>query len=103
MYRRLSDENGHDLAEAPGRPAHSFSYTRVDLESQYTPPVLTDVSMPETTYDYSLDRELEFESRPDGGHIDLQYDSATRLSRLSGVYRISPSVVQFPDTRELPL
>lgn len=78
------DDNGNMLSlTPPGRPAHTFSYTPVDLESQYAPPVLADVSMPETTYDYNLDRDIELESRPDGRDIDWQYDSAGRLSRLA--------------------
>jgi RHS repeat-associated protein len=68
----------------PGRSAHAFAYTPVDLESQYTPPNLQPpLSTPQTTYDYNADRQLTTMTRPDGQTVTFGYDGAGRLSTLT--------------------
>jgi RHS repeat-associated protein len=65
----------------PGRPAHYFNYTPVDLTGVYTPPNIGAGNW-QTVYSYNLDRQLTQVSRPDGQTVDLNYDSAGRLSNL---------------------
>lgn len=70
------DANGNVTAiTPPGRPVHTFSYTPVDLEEQYTPPDLG--PDPETRYIYNLDRQLTQVQRPDGKVVDLAYNGAS--------------------------
>ncbi|MDX2166761.1 MAG: RHS repeat-associated core domain-containing protein [Deltaproteobacteria bacterium] len=68
----------------PGRPAHGFGYTPVNLEERYTPPQVTPpLAVVETTYSYTADRQLDLVTRPDGGTIDYAYDHAGRLDTLT--------------------
>lgn len=68
----------------PGRPAHGFGYTPVNLEARYTPPQVTPpLAAVETTYAYTRDRQLDLVARPDGGTIDYAYDDAGRLDALT--------------------
>jgi len=58
----------------PGRPAHTFSHTAVDLMSEYVPP---DIGIGETRtrYTYNQDRELTCVTRPDGLALEFNYDN----------------------------
>ncbi len=78
------DQNGNVTAiTPPSRPVHGFDYTEVDLQKQYTPPILNDVPQPQTQYEYNLDKQLIQIRRPDGQVIDLIYDSVKkRLNRM---------------------
>jgi len=67
-------------ATPSGRPAHRFDYNPIDQETDYDPPAL-DASNWATQYEYNLDKDVELITRPDGLTIDLEYDSAGRLSR----------------------
>jgi YD repeat-containing protein len=70
------DANGNVTSiTPPGRPAHDFSYTPMDLQSQYTPPALADVSEPQTEYEYNLDKQLIGITRPDGRVVTFDYDA----------------------------
>jgi len=70
------DPNGNLTAVTPpGRTAHSFEYTPVDLTSEYDPPDIGGTDA--TTYAYSLDRDLELITRPDGQTIDLVHGAMT--------------------------
>lgn len=86
------DANGNLTALIPpGRDAHVFRYNAVDLEDEYTPPDLV-TGRTITRYTYNLDKQLELITRPDGQTIDLEYDSAGRLSRRvvpNGVYQFA--------------
>ena len=69
------DVNGN-LASVtpPDRPAHTFSYSPVDLRSLYAPPAV----MPGTNvtrYAYNLDRELTVVTRPDLQTIQYDYSA----------------------------
>jgi YD repeat-containing protein len=67
----------------PGKPAHTFAYTPVDLEQEYRPPV---IGLPShnTQYTYNLDRQLTLVTRPDGQTLQLGYEPAGgRLSTLT--------------------
>ena len=72
------DSNGNVASVTPpGRPVHTFSYTPVDMESEYLPP---DVGFPPAIpYSYNADRQLTKITRPDGQAIDLNYDTAGKL------------------------
>ena len=73
------DGNGNVTAiTPPGRPAHAFAYTPLDLESRYQPPA---IGLPnhDTQYAYNLDRQLTLVTRPDGQTIQLGYDTGGRL------------------------
>lgn len=68
------DPNGNLISLVPpGRDAHVFRYSAVDLEEAYTPPEVADTGTLFTTYEYDLDKELELVTRPDGQTIDYQY------------------------------
>jgi RHS repeat-associated protein len=69
-------------ATPPGRPAHVFTFTSGDLESDYTPP---NVGQAQTTHTvYNTDRQVTNVSRPDGDHITPTYDTVSgRLTALS--------------------
>ncbi len=76
------DGNGYLTAlTPPGRPAHGFAYTPVNLESEYAPPQPQPlIPDPRTLFTYNLDRQLDLITRPDGFTVDFVYDSAGRLS-----------------------
>jgi YD repeat-containing protein len=66
----------------PGRPAHAFTYTPVDLTAEYIPPNVGAGSN-NTQYSYNLDKQLTNVSRPDGKTVALGYDPAGRLATLT--------------------
>ncbi len=77
------DANGNLTAlTPPGRPAHVFAYTPVDLTQEYTPPA-AGLGTPQTLYQYNLDRQLTRIDRPDGQMLTLDYDNAGRLATLT--------------------
>ncbi len=78
------DANGNvSSITPPGRPAHAFSYTPVDLEQDYSPPDLG-FSPRNTQYTYNLDRQLTLVTRPDGQTLTLGYEpTGGRLSSLT--------------------
>jgi YD repeat-containing protein len=77
------DANGNLTSiTPPGRPAHVFNYNAFDLEDEYTPPVLPDVSQPATVYDYNLDKELIRIVRPDGQEINFNYNGGAQLTSM---------------------
>jgi RHS repeat-associated protein len=84
------DPNGNLIALLPpGREAHLFSYTPVNLEEQYTPPDLSGAETI-TRYQYNRDKQLIRIERPDGKAVALDYDPGGRLDRLTlarGQYR----------------
>jgi YD repeat-containing protein len=65
----------------PGRLAHDFTYTPVDLTAAYQPPTVTDGG--NTQYEYNLDRQPVKVIRPDGGLITSDYDAGGRFSALT--------------------
>ncbi|HEY2092950.1 MAG TPA: RHS repeat-associated core domain-containing protein [Thermoanaerobaculia bacterium] len=67
----------------PSRPAHSFTFTPVDLLGTYVAPTIANVMSTTTTYSYNRDRRLTSVLRPDGATISLGYDTAGRLSTLT--------------------
>jgi YD repeat-containing protein len=59
----------------PGRPAHTFSFTPVNLSSRYTPPtVIAGTNF--TQFTYNLDREMTLVTRPDGQTIQYDYSAS---------------------------
>jgi RHS repeat-associated protein len=76
------DANGNLTSiTPPGRPAHTFTFTPLDLAASYTAPNVGGNS--QTTYAYNLDRQLTTITRPDSQTISLGYDTAGRLSTLN--------------------
>jgi YD repeat-containing protein len=68
----------------PGRPAHAFALTKVNLEREYDPPqAFPPLATKATTYGYDAERQLELVTRPDGQTIDPAYDAAGRLSTVT--------------------
>ncbi|MCL1036716.1 DUF1566 domain-containing protein [Shewanella submarina] len=61
----------------PGRPAHLFNYNSVDRETDYTPPIVTGVTTPQTRYDYDRDRKLAMITRPDNQQLFFNYTSGS--------------------------
>jgi hypothetical protein len=77
------DPNGNlSTLTPPGRPAHSFTYTPVDLEASYVPPDIG-IGGVTTSDSYNLDRQLELVTRPDGVTIDPAYDLGRRLALIA--------------------
>jgi len=75
----MRDNNGNLTSiTPPGRNAHVFNYTAVNLEAGYTPPAVAGTGA--TTYQYNLAKQLTSVSRPDGQSLSLGYDTAGRLS-----------------------
>ncbi|MCB1921285.1 MAG: RHS repeat protein [Candidatus Competibacteraceae bacterium] len=66
----------------PGRPAHTFTYTPVDLTAEYIPPDVGAGSN-STRYSYNRDKQLTQVQRPDGKTVTLGYDSAGRLRAIA--------------------
>lgn len=78
------DANGNIIGLIPpGRPKHTFAYTPVDLEGEYTPPPSAGVTDPKTRYTYNLDKQLTAVTRPNGHTVALTHDSAGRLSTIA--------------------
>ena len=67
----------------PGRPAHRFTYTPVDLEETYNPPPVVGGGTNQTRYDYNLNRQVIQITRPDGQTIGFAYDTMGRLVTVS--------------------
>ncbi len=77
------DANGNmESLTPPGRPAHTFKYTPVDLPEQYLPPDVNP-GADDTQYAYNKDRHLKLLTRPDGQTINIDYDNAGRLDALT--------------------
>jgi len=75
------DANGNLTSlTPPGRPAHTFSYSPVNLVSEYVPPDVG-AGTNRTLYDYNADRQPTLVTRPDGKTIGFEYDAAGRLSK----------------------
>jgi RHS repeat-associated protein len=83
------DPNGN-LASLtpPGRPAHGFQHTAVELEEVYTPPAVPGVTAPQTVFQHNLDRQLELVTRPDAAMLDPVYDPAS--GRLGSLVQTRP-------------
>ncbi|MFN8441614.1 MAG: RHS repeat-associated core domain-containing protein [Caldilineaceae bacterium] len=77
------DANGNFTSlTPPGRPAHTFTYSPIDLVASYTPPDVLPGSE-STIYSYNLDRQATQMARPDGKVIKLGYDPAGRPNSLT--------------------
>ncbi|MFN8495852.1 MAG: RHS repeat-associated core domain-containing protein [Caldilineaceae bacterium] len=76
------DLNGNLTAlQPPGRPAHGFNYSSVNLMDTYAPPAVGPGNW-QTHYTFDLDRLLDLVTRPDGQTLDFTYDVAGRLHSL---------------------
>jgi RHS repeat-associated protein len=74
------DPNGNLTSlTPPGRPAHTFTYTDVDLVESYNPSVVANGGS--TTYSYNKDKQLTQVLRPDGLTLDYDYDPDTAQLR----------------------
>lgn len=77
------DANGNLTSiTPPGRPAHTFAYTPVDLESEYTPPGIG-LMESRTRRTYDFDRMPLITEYADGRSVQTTYDDAGRLAALS--------------------
>lgn len=66
----------------PGRPAHTFTYNAVGMDSIYDPPDVPGLAEDRTFYSYDGDRNLIRTLRPDSLAIDFAYDSAGRVDSI---------------------
>jgi len=74
------DKNGNVTSIAPpGKPEHVFDYSKVDLETLYTPPFVGD-SARATAHTYTLDKEVLKVLRPDSLNISLEYGGKGSLA-----------------------
>ncbi len=70
------DANGNlTTLTPPGRPAHGFEYTVVDLTHKYAPPEVPPDSNWATYYTYNLDKQLTRTLLPGGDSIAVRYDT----------------------------
>jgi RHS repeat-associated protein len=77
------DANGNVTSiTPPGKPAHVFAYTPVDLQGRYTPPDVG-IGPTATTYAYNLDKQLTTITRPDGQQVGFGYDATGRLGTIA--------------------
>ncbi|AKT39533.1 RHS repeat-associated core domain-containing protein [Chondromyces crocatus] len=80
---------GHDLVgnlvsvTPPGRPAHSFGYTALDLRATYTPPSPAAGPTTPTQWGYDLDGQLATTTLPGGATQTHARDAAGRLAELT--------------------
>jgi RHS repeat-associated protein len=85
------DANGNPTTlTPPSRPAHSFTYTPLNLLASYTAPNVGGNN--QTLFTYNLDRQLTRITRPDALELNYAYDSGGRLQTLTvpnGVYTYS--------------
>ena len=90
----VPDSNGNIVSiTPPGKPAHTLSYTPVNLLDVYGPPALSGIPNVTTDYDYNLDRKLKLITSPDGSTISPAYDSTT--GRLESVGLPAGKEIQF--------
>ena len=76
------DANGNVTSiQPPGRDAHLFNYTVVDLEGQYSPPE-TGEGITSVQFAYNLDKELTRLTRLDGQVIDFIYNPGGQLAQM---------------------
>ncbi|MGD0589793.1 MAG: RHS repeat-associated core domain-containing protein [Bacteroidota bacterium] len=74
------DRNGNITAlTPPGKPGHTFDYSKVDIETRYTPPFVGD-SDRVTARAYTLDKEPWSILRPDSLNITMQYGGQGSLA-----------------------
>jgi RHS repeat-associated protein len=66
----------------PGRPAHMFTFTPLNLTSAYIPPAVA-AGTNQTDYIYNADRQLTQIALPTGQTVDLGYDNAGQLSAVT--------------------
>jgi RHS repeat-associated protein len=82
IIRYAYDANGNLVGVTPpGKSAHDFSFTAVNLPSSYTPPVVPGTGA--TRYSYDADRRISVITRSDGGTVKYSYDHAGRISSLA--------------------
>jgi RHS repeat-associated protein len=76
------DTNGNlATLTPPTRPSHAFSFSPVDLPTEYAPPALG--SEPNrTTYSYNLDRQPTRVTRPDERIVELTYGTEGRIAAI---------------------
>lgn len=66
----------------PGRAAHTYTFSQVNLPATYTPPDAGAGAEP-VGYHYDLDQQLTQMLRPDGTSIDLGHDAAGRVETMT--------------------
>ncbi|MEO8136183.1 MAG: RHS repeat-associated core domain-containing protein, partial [Betaproteobacteria bacterium] len=67
----------------PGRPAHTFAYSKVDLEVQYNPPDVAGAAPDVSDTSYNADRQIIGVARPDGRTVTPAYDAAGRVQSIA--------------------
>ena len=86
------DSSGNlDSLTPPGSIPHAFVYTALELDSIYAPPSLG-VGVWSTSRRYNLDRQVSRLTKPESTHVDIEYDTAGRVSEVripGGTYRYS--------------
>ncbi|MCC6652174.1 MAG: hypothetical protein IT348_13560 [Candidatus Eisenbacteria bacterium] len=73
------------LLRTPRGHEHGFTYYPVNLNEHYVPPTVTGVPSPMTAYEFDSDQLLTRSTRPDGGVIDLTYESTPNSGRVGRI------------------
>lgn len=83
MVTATYDKNGN-LATLipPGRTAHVFDYSKVDIGTGYMPPSVG-AGLTKIVYGYNKDRQLETVTRPDGKKLAVSYTKGGKFDYLT--------------------
>jgi len=77
------DANGNALSlQPPGRDAHAFEFSALDLETRYVPPPAPGVVNPATETSYNRDKDLTRIVWPGGVSADFAYTAGGKLSSI---------------------
>ncbi len=78
------DLNGNNAGiKPPGYPVHNFTYTAVNQNQDYIPPIVPGSGANNTHYDYDPTGQMTKMTRPDGITVTYGYDSAGRQNLVS--------------------
>ena len=81
VARLAYDANGNTASVMPpGRNAHAFAFSAVDLQTQYDPPNIGAVTADQVNTTYDTDRQWSRTVFPDNRSASATYDNAGRLS-----------------------
>lgn len=77
----LYDGEGNTTSVTPpGQPAHTMTFNAIEELEAYAPPSLAGAGP--TSYDYNLDKQLEFVTQPGPRLLEYGYDAAGRLEEV---------------------
>ena len=83
IIRFTYDANGNLTSIIPpGREAHIFGYTPINLTERYIPASASGITNSTTRYEYNLDKQPTNIIKPDGQTVTFVYDPSGRLNTI---------------------